>query len=113
MWIHCFPRTGWTSCYCCSKLFPLDQCEFAIVVRGVGVVIGCDDCVVVGVVGCVCIVDGVGVVVAFTDFADFADVTVIVESGVFIVGLDGVGLSLLGFSAVGVGVVGVVSVVEV
>ena len=93
--------------------------EFRTVVRGDGVVIGGDGSVFVGVVGCVCIVDGVGVVVTFTDFADFPGVTV--ESGVFIVGLDGVGLdclSLVGFGAVGVGVgavgvVGVVSVVEV
>ena len=85
--------------------------EFRTVVRGDGVVIGGDGSVFVGVVGCVCIVDGVGVVVTFTDFADFPGVTV--ESGVFIVGLDGVrldGVSLVGFGAVGVGSVGAVGV---
>ena len=91
--------------------------EFDTVFSGDGVVIGGDGCVVVGVVGCVCTVDGVGVEVAFTDFNDFTDfvdfagVTVIVESGVFIVGLDGVALD--GVSFVGFGTVGVVSVVNI
>ena len=50
MWRHCFPRKGWTSCYCSSKLV----CKFVTAVRGIGVVIGGDDGVVVGVVCFVC-----------------------------------------------------------
>ena len=80
--------------------------EFDTVVGGDRDVIGCDCSVVVvvDVVGCVCIIDGVAFAftdfAGFTDFADSAGVTVIVESGVFIAGLDGV--SIVGFGAVGV-----------
>ena len=61
-------------------------CKFDTFVRGVDVVIGGDGGVVVGVV----------------DFAGFAGVTGIVDSGVFIVGLDGVGLVDVGAGGVGV-----------
>ena len=53
---HCFPKKGWTSYYCRSKLIPLDLCKSVTVVKGVGVVIDGGDGVVVGVIGCVCFV---------------------------------------------------------
>ena len=75
----------------------MKQCKFVTVVRGVGVVIGGDDGVVVGVVGCVCFLNGVGVVVGVADFAGFTGVTGMVDSGVSVVGLDDFGLVLLMF----------------
>ena len=107
---HCFPRKGWTSFCCISKLLPFDT-----VVRGVSVDVGGDAGVVVGV----------GVVISVADFVGFArfggvGVTGIVDSGVFVFGLDGVGLIYIGVSLFcfdasgsGVGGVGDVSVVGV
>ena len=46
--------------------------KFVTIVQGVGVIIGGDDGVVVGVVGCVCFVDSDGVVIGAADFAGFA-----------------------------------------
>ena len=45
----------------------MDQCKFFTVVRGIGVAIGGDEGVVVGIVGCVCFVDGVAVVVGVAE----------------------------------------------
>ena len=127
---HCWGRqpllrTRWNA----EKLFPKDVLDFLLLqqqavaivywckfdtVRGVGVVIGGDGGVLVGVVAGV-----IGVI----DFVGFACVGVTGIVGVFFVGLDGIGLdgvglvgvdvSLVGFGKRGVGVGGVGDVVGV